>query len=140
MEHDALPFHDTPDKGGITHVAAHKRQLAADGAGEVVQPAIGVERIIAGERGNVGPVLDEPLRQMRSDKSIGAGDQNVEIAINQGPFLSCTCWKLRGSSTQSSSISPALIMSASQRQMPVSEFVFYCLNYCVMGEIKSSLG
>ena len=48
---------------------------------------MGVERVVAGERSHLGAIPGEPLRQVRPDETVGAGDEDIEVTVIQGLLL-----------------------------------------------------
>ena len=50
--------------------ATQEFQLASDGVGQVVQPAMTIEGIVEGQRRDISTVADKRFREMRPDKAV----------------------------------------------------------------------
>ena len=72
-----MPGRQAHHERPVAHIATHQPRGRAHLAVEIVEPAVAVEGVVKAERGDLGAGLDQRLDQMRTDKSIGAGDQHL---------------------------------------------------------------
>jgi hypothetical protein len=86
VKDDFLPLGEAAHEARIANIAAHQRQLAASFVGQIIEPSMVVEGIVQAKRRHLGVALHELLGQMRTDKAVGAGHENLEAFILHASF------------------------------------------------------
>jgi hypothetical protein len=74
MENNVLATDYTTHERCITHVAAYFCYLGLQAAREYIQPTIGIERVVHGERRDLGLLSSQRLRQVGANETIRARD------------------------------------------------------------------
>src|SRR5262249_8280142 len=87
MQHGITFFHCLSDEMGIANVAWKQLEFADHPLVTMVKPPPGIERVVENKGAYRMALTYKCLRQVRSDKTVSAGNQNFHDLILLPPFF-----------------------------------------------------
>ena len=77
VQHRVAALHGRAHAVGVAHVAGERLEFTLDILAAAVKPAPRIERVVQHEGANVVTRAHQRLGEVGTDKTVGAGDQNL---------------------------------------------------------------